>query len=790
MKRRIASAMLALCLAMGLLPVSAFAADETIVATAKFGAQGDNLTCTLDSEGTLTISGVGEMGDAVSWPWSKSPQPNSVISNDDIRTIKIADGVTSIGEFAFAECYNLSSVSIPSSLTTIGAYAFHLCLSITSIEIPSGVKNIGTMPFYCCVDLAEITVDKNNTAYTAVDGVLFTKDLTTLVAYPVGSIRDTYTIPDGVVKISAGAFIRCTNLTSVKVPLSVTTIGWDATRECGNLKYVYYPGTREQWEEIQILDRPGGDNYNNDVFSHAAIFCAGDDLAGVVSYDANGGTGTMEATFVGVYDEYKFPACGFTPPEGQSFKAWSVDGVEYAPNTAYTVTDDTTVYAQWTKETEDPNAYTITFEGNGGKFSNGEERRTQDTGADGKLKEKPEEPTQTGHTFTGWFTSASGGSERNDAYQYTADTTVYAQWTPDDNGTDNPFTPIGPFTVTFNANGGSGGTTMKTGTDGKLSSLPKDPARSGYTFDGWYFDATEGLKIYTSTVFRADTTVYAHWTQNSSSSTNPSNPSNPNNPSNPSTPSGGSYQIVTPGSVYGGSYNVSHTSAPAGTVVTIQVTPWSNYTLGQLSVTRTDTNRAVYTTRYGSEYTFTMPDSDVRLTITYNLSYTGGYVPNQPTTSRYVNWYYSGGNTYHVTSGLVPTGSALTRDMFISILYNLDGSGSGDRDPTIWAATNDIVPDIIMSELWGADKSITREQTAMILYCYAQYKGYSTSQTMSLSGYRDARQIRSMAVPAMAWCCATGLMTGTSANTLSPLGTLTCGQANVIISRFLSGVAR
>ena len=192
---------------------------------------------------------------------------------------------------------------------------------------------------------------------------------------------------------------------------------------------------------------------------------------------------------------------------------------------------------------------------------------------------------------------------------------------------------------------------------------------------------------------------------------------------------------------------------------------------------------------YHNQYTFTMPASDVRLGITFNLTYTGGYMPTQPTTTtRYVDWYYSGGNIYHATSGLVPTGSVLTRDMFIAVLYNLDGSGSGD--PTIWAATNNIVPDVVMSELWGPDRSITREQAAMILYCYAQYKGYNTSRTMSLSGYRDAGQIRSMAVPAMAWCCATGLMTGTTANTLSPLGSLTCGQANTIIYRFLSGVAR
>ena len=125
--------------------------------------------------------------------------------------------------------------------------------------------------------------------------------------------------------------------------------------------------------------------------------------------------------------------------------------------------------------------------------------------------------------------------------------------------------------------------------------------------------------------------------------------------------------------------------------------------------------------------------------------------------------------------------------MLISVLYNMDDSSSGD--PTFWATNNAIVPDIYMSWLWGVDKAISREQTAMILYCYARHMGYSTAQSTNITGYSDYSQIRAIARPAMAWVQAAGLITNTSDTTLSPRAALTCGQANSILSRFVSTVA-
>lgn len=116
MKKRFLSVLLCLCMAVGILPVSAFAEEATIVASGKFGAQGDNLTWSLDSEGTLTISGAGEMGD--SRPWS--PFNGATYPSADIKTVMIGNDITTVGDSIFFDCRNLQSVTLPDGLLSIG----------------------------------------------------------------------------------------------------------------------------------------------------------------------------------------------------------------------------------------------------------------------------------------------------------------------------------------------------------------------------------------------------------------------------------------------------------------------------------------------------------------------------------------------------------------------------------------------------------------------------------------------------------------------------------------------
>ena len=132
--------------------------------------------------------------------------------------------------------------------------------------------------FYDCVNLTEINVCENNSVYASVDGVLYSKDFTELLCYPSNKKGNTYTIPDSVVRIGSYGFTNCSdleyitipekvthigglafwycsNLRSVTIPKSVTYIGYGTFIDCENLKDVYYTGTMQEWNAIDISDK-------------------------------------------------------------------------------------------------------------------------------------------------------------------------------------------------------------------------------------------------------------------------------------------------------------------------------------------------------------------------------------------------------------------------------------------------------------------------------------------------------------------------------------------------------
>ena len=248
------------------------------------GDSGSNVTWSLDDNGTLTISGSGKIEDCrsdIDQPWYSN--------RSDITSVVIEPGVTSIGSQAFYECSNLTSITIPSGLTSIGEQAFGNCTGLTSITIPSGfisigdyafwnctgltsitiqngvtsigtgafwnctgltsitipssVTSIGVNVFYGCSGLTDITVDSSNPSFCSESGVLFNKDKTTLIYYPLGKNDSSYTIPDGVTVIEQYAFYCNSKLTSVTIPSGVTSIGEMAFRECSGLTSVIVPSS-------------------------------------------------------------------------------------------------------------------------------------------------------------------------------------------------------------------------------------------------------------------------------------------------------------------------------------------------------------------------------------------------------------------------------------------------------------------------------------------------------------------------------------------------------------------
>ncbi|MHC4881854.1 MAG: leucine-rich repeat domain-containing protein [Planctomycetota bacterium] len=171
--------------------------------------------------------------------------PASVVSIGDyafvnclnLTSVTIPDNTTSIGSVAFGFCAGLTDISIGNSVTNIGNSAFNSCSSLTSIFIPSSVSSIGWYVFHRCYSLQTIEVEESNPVYSSLDGILFNKSQTELIKCPGGKAGN-YTIPTSVISIETEAFEACASLTGIIIPDSVTSIGNSAFQNCSDLTSV------------------------------------------------------------------------------------------------------------------------------------------------------------------------------------------------------------------------------------------------------------------------------------------------------------------------------------------------------------------------------------------------------------------------------------------------------------------------------------------------------------------------------------------------------------------------
>lgn len=184
-------------------------------------------------------------------------------SSSKITSINLTDNITAIGRSAFDNCDGLTSIHIPSGLEKLeyGTFSgcdnltapvlpeglksiddsvFYGCKSITEIVIPASVTSIGTdRTFVNCGKLSSITVADGNPGYTDVEGVLFNKDMTSLLYYPVGKTGTAYSVPEGTVSVNDYAFAY-SNLMDITVPGSIRAIGKYAFYHCGKLMDVNF----------------------------------------------------------------------------------------------------------------------------------------------------------------------------------------------------------------------------------------------------------------------------------------------------------------------------------------------------------------------------------------------------------------------------------------------------------------------------------------------------------------------------------------------------------------------
>ena len=163
--------------------------------------------------------------------WS-SPYSGKFIIPSSVTYEGKTYSVTAIGEFAFSECFGLTSVIIPNTVTSIKGSAFCECSSLESINIPSSVNSIQPTSFRWCSALYSISVELGNTTYDCRNNcnAIIETATNTLI---VGCMNTT--IPNNVTSIGEGAFFGCSYLTSFNLPESVTSIGDNAFEECENL---------------------------------------------------------------------------------------------------------------------------------------------------------------------------------------------------------------------------------------------------------------------------------------------------------------------------------------------------------------------------------------------------------------------------------------------------------------------------------------------------------------------------------------------------------------------------
>jgi hypothetical protein len=160
----------------------------------------------------------------------------------------VPEFVTSIDYGAFDGCDGLTNVVIGSAVEHIEISAFSVCRSLMSVTIGKSVSSIGINAFAFCGKQTEFIVDAQNTSYSTVDGVLFSKDMTKLVLYPAGK-SGAYIIPNSVTSIETWAFYS-SKINSVTIPNSVTTIGNSAFFYCKSLSTVSIPSSVTSIDEM------------------------------------------------------------------------------------------------------------------------------------------------------------------------------------------------------------------------------------------------------------------------------------------------------------------------------------------------------------------------------------------------------------------------------------------------------------------------------------------------------------------------------------------------------------
>ena len=190
-----------------------------------------------------------------------------------LKKVEFSEGLITIGKTAFCQCESLEQIVFPSSLQVIkeGAfmwckqltevelpkrilvleyYIFSFCENLTDIHIPTSVASVSVSIAIGCPKLNSITVDDSNPYFMSLDGVLYNKEVSYLLAYPSGKKDSTFIIPDTVTGIFHSSFSTNPYIEVINIPRTLNRLEGAVFSWCDNLKVVNYEGTIEEWEYI------------------------------------------------------------------------------------------------------------------------------------------------------------------------------------------------------------------------------------------------------------------------------------------------------------------------------------------------------------------------------------------------------------------------------------------------------------------------------------------------------------------------------------------------------------
>ena len=264
------------------------------------------------------------------------------------------------------------------------------------------------------------------------------------------------------------------------------------------------------------------------------------------------------------------------------------------------------------------------------------------------------------------------------------------------------------------------------------------------------------------------------------------------------------YTVTVPDDIANGTVTVSPTRASRGQTVTVTATPDEGYELGSLTVTDRNGNTVTLTPKGENQYTFTMPSGPVTISASFRPAGSGTGLPFVDVAGS--DWFYDA-VAYVYQNGLMAGTSAttfepnedLTRAMMVTVLWAMEGGpvvnyrmDYDDVSDSDWYAeavrwgTSEGVVNGVGDNRFDPDRSITREEMAVMLYAYAVRKGYDVSigEDTNILSYADALEVSEWAIPALQWACGSGMIGGKPGGVLDPTGTATRAEVATILRNF------